>query len=502
VNSDPRGEPVSAAIPDEAPAPDTEALLELQRMELALVRADLECPDTIAAVQLRRLRYLLRFAHLTDFQPAAAEQARRLPDRPEVSLGAELAGLRRRVIDTMRGPLRVERDQASRLQRAGAELGALEPELADAKREVLDRHAHELRARELEAELRTKALVNVAGGGGGAGYVYIGAYQRLNEAGVRPAYVIGASIGSVMGLFAARSAVPDWSNYLTLARTLRMGELFGPPVRQRRYGLPGLVRLHLDSTFGNLFSSITGEPTRLGELEVPYEAVVAGVRRRSYDRLPARFRKPRQAGEPTLEAEAQPRRLARAWMGAAIASRMWQVAAFFDPRIVKPVVLGADERTAGLRAIDAAGFSSAIPGVLHYDLADADPVLEDLFEREELAALIDGGVTANVPASLAWRSVQRGKLGTRNVFLLGFDCFHPQWDPRHLWLQPITQAVALQRVRDVPFADWIVRFEPTLSPVTLVPGPETVDLAIGWGSASVEKVLPMIERMLEPVWWD
>jgi hypothetical protein len=181
---------------------------------------------------------------------------------------------------------------------------------------------------------------------------------------------------------------------------------------------------------------------------------------------------------------------------------MWQVAAFFDPRMVKPVVLGADEQTAGLQALDAAGFSSAIPGVLQYDLPDADPALDQLFEREELAALVDGGVAANIPAALAWRSVQRGKIGTRNAFLLAFDCFHPQWDPRHLWLQPITQAVALQGLRDVQFADWIIRFEPTPSPVMLVPGPESVDLAIGWGRASLDQVLPMLQRAVEPVWWD
>jgi hypothetical protein len=273
--------------------------------------------------------------------------------------------------------------------------------------------------------------------------------------------------------------------------------------------LPGLVRLRLDPTFTTLFSAADGQPTRIGELEVPYEAVVAGVRRRSYDRLPTRFRQPRRAAAlvaetlwtPTAVA-VRPRGWARARLGAAIAGRMWQVAAFFDPRMVKPVVLGADAQTAGLRALDAAGFSSAIPGVLQYDLPDADPALDQLFEREELAALVDGGVTANIPAALAWRSVQRGKIGTRNAFLLAFDCFHPQWDPRHLWLQPITQAVALQGLRDVPFADWIIRFEPTPSPAMLVPGPETVDLAIGWGRASLDQVLPMLRRAVEPVWWD
>jgi len=109
---------------------------------------------------------------------------------------------------------------------------------------------------------------------------------------------------------------------------------------------------------------------------------------------------------------------------------------------------------------------------------------------------------ANVPAALAWQRIQAGAIGTRNAFMLAFDCFHPQWDPKHLWLQPLTQAVALQRTRDVRYADWVLRFEPTLSPVTLVPGPETVDMAIGWGRAAIEPLIPMLERSLEPVWWE
>jgi hypothetical protein len=229
---------------------------------------------------------------------------------------------------------------------------------------------------------------------------------------------------------------------------------------------------------------------------------VGGVRRRSFERLPRRFRT--TGGTTALadpEARTSPARLAPA-----LAMRMWQVAAFFDPRVVTPVMLGAEPGTEHVRALDAAGFSAAIPGVLHYDLPTTDDTptagaLEALFEARELAALVDGGVVANVPAELAWRRVQAGKLGTRNVLLLAFDCFHPQWDPRHLWLQPITQAIGLQMTRNALFADAVVRFEPTLSPVNLVPSAGSIDDTRAWGRASVESVLPLVQRLLEPVAW-
>lgn len=505
--------PSDDETPEVAPDPDvaeatTDALLDLQRMESVLVRAELEHPDAAAPEEVRRLRYLLRFAHLTEFQPGAAKAHRRVKGRPEVSLGPEIEELRTRVIAELRGPLLEERDAGTSLARAIAALSGLEQVVEQTRRSVHDRHAGELSAHELDAELATKALVNVAGGGGGAGYVYIGAYLRLWEAGIVPAYVVGASIGAVVGLFAARSRDPAWEEYLLRARTLTAGELFSPPTRQRRYGFPGLLRLGLERAFGPLFANASGDPMRIRDLEIPYEAVVAGVRRRSYDQLPARFRQPAGGARASVaeDAEGSPGIISRARLGAAVARRMWQVAAFFDPRVVKPVALGSEELTAGLRAVDAAGFSAAIPGVLHYDLLDPDPIsalaLDSLFEREELAALVDGGVIANVPAALTWNRLQTGRLGTRNAFLLAFDCFHPQWDPKHLWLQPIAQAVALQHARDSRYVDWMIRFEPTLSPVTIVPGPEAIDLAVQWGRAAVEPLLPMIERSLEPVWWD
>ena len=466
-------------------------LLELQRMESALVRAELEDPDLVAPDVLRRVRYLLRFAHLTE-----------LPGRDgtTVQLAEELDDFRAEVIEQLRPGLRDERNYRARLLRAHAALGRLADRLESERTQLLDRHAQSFGVADLDRELATKELVNVAGGGGGAGYVYIGAYMRLHEAGFMPSYVMGTSIGSIIGLFAARRREPDWTTYLTLARTLSARELFGPPTVLRRYGLPGLVWLRLKTTFGQLMSEDDGELSRISELEVRYEAVVGGVRRRSFERLPARYRKP--AGTAARE----PGLLSRARLGAATATRMWQVAAFFDPRVVKPVVLGADELTRNVVAIDAAGFSASIPGVLHYDRLNPDPLtertMEALFEREEIGALVDGGVAANVPAALAWQRIQAGAIGTRNAFVLAFDCFHPQWDPKHLWLQPITQAVALQRTRDVRYADWVLRFEPTLSPVNLVPGPETVDMAIGWGRAAVEPLIPMLERSLEPVWWE
>jgi predicted acylesterase/phospholipase RssA len=486
------------------PATDvaTDQLLALARMETALVGADLEEPGT-PPPDIARLRYLLGFARLTTFQPGAAIAGRRR-DRPDVSVADEVAPFRSRVVDELRGSLGqgAERSTGDRLSQGLAALHALADPLDGLRRAVLERHASDFSEAELDAEAGRRALVLAGGGGGGAGWVYVGAYRRLQEAGVAVSFLIGSSMGSVVGLFRARDTDPDWDKIVALAQGMDRRVLFTPVSVKRRYGLPGLLGLNMAASIGSWFTRDDGERMRIDDLAIPYESVVAGVRRWAFDRLPRRFR---HTTGSLARRVAPLARYSDLGLAPAIATRMWQVAAFIDPRMVKPIILGSDGLTAACDAVDAAGFSAAIPGVLHYDVhpddARMDRLLGELVEREEVAALVDGGVVSNVPAEQAWRRVQAGKLGTRNAFILAFDCFHPQWDPRHLWLQPLTQAVQVQMNRNAPFADLVLRFEPTLSPVDLVPPPERLDTAFGWGHETMARSLPLVQRMLEPVNW-
>jgi hypothetical protein len=191
-------------------------------------------------------------------------------------------------------------------------------------------------------------------------------------------------------------------------------------------------------------------------------------------------------------------------LGPQVAARMWQVAAFIDSRVVKPIVVGGDDLTRDFNVVDAASFSSAIPGVLHHETSDPRmiPILDAMLEDNDIAAIVDGGAASNVPVELAWKRVRAGKLGTRNACYLAFDCFHPQWDPKHLWLVPITQAIQLQMVRNAPYADHLVRFAPTLSPANLAPSVATIDRACEWGHISVDRAIPVTTALLQPTWWE
>jgi hypothetical protein len=67
---------------------------------------------------------------------------------------------------------------------------------------------------------------------------------------------------------------------------------------------------------------------------------------------------------------------------------------------------------------------------------------------------------------------------------------------------PITQAIQLQMVRNLPYADHLVRFEPTLSPANLAPSVASIDRASRWGRKSVEQAIPVTTALLEPTWWE
>jgi predicted acylesterase/phospholipase RssA len=486
-------EPVDAA---DLPLADPAVLL--QRMENRLVRHQLAAPDVLSADELRRLRYILNFARLADFEPGAAGPGG-ARGRGDVSVGPEIAPWRSRVADALYAPLREEPDPTTALKAAREALTALAADQDDQRRVLIERRANDFSPAELDAEVGYKKLVTVLGGGGGAGFAYIGGMQRLLEAGQVPDYLIGASIGSILGSLVSRALPVPIEEYIAWAKTVSYRAILGPERLRRRHGLAGMFALRFDQFAHAMLSREDGERMRMSDLAIPFDVVVAGVRRQPYSALPSRFRRPELAA---LQLRSLPFR--PIGIGPLVGARMWQVAAFIDLRVVKPIIIGADEPARDFDVVDAASFSAAIPGVLHHETSDPRmiSILDELFEEKDIAALVDGGAASNVPVELAWKRVREGRLGTRNACYLAFDCFHPQWDPRHLWLVPITQAIQLQMVRNLPYADHLVRFEPTLSPANLAPSVASIDRASRWGRNSVERAIPVTTALLQPTWWE
>jgi hypothetical protein len=172
------------------------------------------------------------------------------------------------------------------------------------------------------------------------------------------------------------------------------------------------------------------------------------------------------------------------------------------PDALVEVVLGREDGTEGFDAMDAAGFSGAIPGIIHYDVLRDDPrmarILDALYGSRGITRLGEGGMVSNVPARICWETVMSGTFGRRNVFVLALDCFAPQaW--RLPWV-PVQQAIRAANVMaDRKFADLYVSFPQTLSPMNLVPSTRDALTAVGWGRDRMRPYMPFVKEMTRPI---
>lgn len=466
-------------------------------MEDKLITGLFEHPGVITRRCEHQLRYALALASLETFQPGAAVKGART-NRPDITVRSpQLAGWRRRVLSNLAHVLIETQDTRERVLTANKALYPMLPALEKTRDDVIEKYVNDFNARELDQELGIKTLVSVAGGGGGAGYVYMGAWDVLQNAGLVPGYVIGASIGSVLGLFRARRRKADFDEYIRLAKSLNREEIFRFVSINSRYGLPGIMRLFLHSAIGDPMRTEEGREALLSDLEIPFEAVVAGVRRGAFGDDTKQ-----DAALNHLSVDERPSAMQ---LQAQISSQLVQLVGFINPKVVQEIVIGGDELTKHFNAIDAVGFSAAIPGILHYDMTrddkDMNTMLAALMEREDVSALVDGGVANNVPSRTAWRQVQAGKIGTRNTYILAFDCFHPQMSIGHIWMQPIAQLVSYQVALNQRFSRNRIEFQPTLSPVNLLPTAKEFDNAVGWGRKQMAQELPEIQKHFERVKW-
>lgn len=473
-----------------------EEQLRLQRMEIRLIEALVDARGHLPQAREEQLRYALSLARLEVFQPGAARHGGRLPGRPDVTVhSSELEAFRRLVLGRLARPLLYEINPKRRLDGAVSAFKHFQTRMVSARAEILDHHASDFSEEELDDEIGIKSFVGVGGGGGGAGYVYIGAYDVLQNEGIIPRYLTGASIGAVLGIFRAKHKLVNLEEYISLAHRLRPEEVFRFISMKARYGLPGIFRLYLHEGLGPTFRHADGRGYTLADLEIPFEPIVAGIRRGAMRETPDEY-----ARSHHLPGDRRPGPLE---LRAQFASQMVRTIAFVNPRMVKEIVLGADELTKDFDVIDAAGFSAAVPGILHYDVARKDfrmrAILGELLRREDVTALIDGGVANNVPARTAWRRVRDGRIGTRNAYILAFDCFHPQTGLGHIAMHPLEAAIQLQVALNRRYWHRKINFTPTLSPMAVLPTPEKLDRAIEWGRAQMRTELPYVKKALEPV---
>lgn len=463
-------------------------LLRLKRMEAALIRSQLANSEVLPADDYDLIRYALVLARLQAIRPGAVALER--PEHsvvPDVELADEpLQTLREILLDLLYEPLREQRNLLVRLAQLRKLADRVRVATRDARLSLLAAHEGQFSADDLDKEVCHKVLVMIPGGGGGAGFVYSGFVARMQADGISPSYIVGASIGALLGGLMARDRQPDIPALIAWGKALKAPQIFSQPVVGPALSLPGLVRLHLRS-MDEMLRNADGSPLRLKDLAIPYDAVVAGVKASAYASMP----------------KFKPSRLHSTRLPMRIAERMLHMLSYFSPKVATEVLLGATSETHNVRVVDAIGLSSAIPGVLQYAPWQEDEqsiaILQAIREQQGLASFMDGGMVSNVPARAAWRSVEAGRIGRRNAYYLAMDCFGPQWGVGHTWLYPVTQMIQAQLPAQRPYYDWLVQFSKTPSPVNLLPSEEMFDMAYSSGWEQAEAVMPQLRAALKPI---
>lgn len=462
----------------------TSALRSLEQREVALVRALMRAPGLLDArgeVGLRTAIGLARLHHLPSEGGELDVEELVLPLRSEVLKLLEVAGLRERdasapSAEKLRPVATILREQAIRCQAA-----------------LRQRLEGRVPGDALDREVRERRLALALGGGGGSGYIYLGAFKLLEECGLRPALIAGTSMGSVLGLFRAKSLRFDTGTVIGVVRSLAWGKLFQLLSMESRYGLPAAMRLYLRAAIGRFFLREDGQALTLKDLAIPLVVPVSGIRAGV---LPHSLEFYEHMMED-LPGVATPFRLARRLtriLGAIV--ELAQLSERLDR-----IYLGLEEGTETFDALDAVGFSSALPGVIHYDLVRKDDrmhaILQALFSKRDLFRLADGGLVDNVPATAAWQAVQKGTLGTRSAFVLALDGFSPKLrTPAWLPLQGLASAQVQQSCQ---FAHLYKAFKGTLSPLELVPSVASTVKMIERGREELSPEVPFIRRMLQPL---
>jgi hypothetical protein len=449
------------------------------RMERKLVELWLARPDAEARPVYDALRYALSFARLTVVRNAAG-------------VDVDLTGPLALHAMQLRERLEARFDKASGLWSATRDL----PDLLRRTRAQRDAVLAHLPIDEasLEAEVSTRLLVVASGGGGGAGYVYPGVYEVLERNGLVPDAMIGTSIGALMSIFRARRKRFDPAPLVAAARRLSWAGVFQVLETGNRYGMPATLRLRLRSALGPLFLRPDGAPMRLSDCEIPLSIVVTGITVDALKHDLAWY-------EHLLDDDVRRSGIASGIQGGIKALSVLRE--FLSrPDALRCLPLGMTPETDAFDVLDAAGFSSSVPGVIHYDVLREDPrmhrILDHLYAEHGITRLGEGGLTSNVPARLAWEWAQSGRFGRRNAFVLALDCFAPM--TRRLAWYPMMQAVRTANVEaDRPFADLYLPMTRTLSPMNLVPSLRDALLALRWGREEMEPHVALVRAMMEPI---
>lgn len=445
------------------------------------MRATLADPAWLAPHDEAALRWALSLARLSAVDVTSAEGSADVVDVDTAinQYRGRLYGLLEGVVD---GERVLSRDGVR------AQIPAVRALCAQERKSLLELFGSRMPARALDRCTRRRPLALALGGGGGTGYVYVGAMAVLDEAGLSPSLIAGTSMGAIIAAFRCKQQSFSLGDIRQLLARLSWRKVFRLFETESRFGLPATLKLYLREVIGHEFER-EGRFLRLCDLEIPLRVTLAGI---------SQGERPMESYAHLLdEAVDNPRALR--WRAASIARALNEI----TRQPVRPIYAGGDELTREFDVLDAIGFSSAVPGIIHYDILRDDPrmveLVTELVRREGVARLVDGGLADNLPAREAWRAVQAGACGARDPFVLALDAFAPQLTTRHLLFLPLMRIAAETSKAGRQAAHLTITYRHVLSPLTVVPTTTEFLRAVDNGRKETEPEVALIRKMVGPI---
>lgn len=453
-------------------------------LESTIIQYLVDHPDWLSKTEEAALRWALSFARLTKV---------RVSNKITIDLGHTCDQYRAKLFQTLDKAFERLKLNPGILK---TEVPAMKALVQKERNEVLAIYGPTMTEESLDNAVRTRPLALVLGGGGGTAYVFVGAFQALEKANITPSVMAGSSMGAILGAYRALSKQFSLDNMNLLATKTTWSKIAQPFAGPSRFGVPSTFRLYLRDAVGQEFSKKDGTFLRLKDLAIPLKVCVAGLWG-----LEA-------FNESDLEKYANllDRHVGHESIRVKNRSVINQILDFAQ-KPLKAIYLGNDALTAEFDVLDAIGFSSAIPGVFHYDILRDDPhmisLLQSLLEREGVLRLIDGGFVDNLPTRAVLDAVELGEAEAYDPFVLALDSFCPSLTRN--WLFYPLMRFAMENSREGhELAHLSIRFKRVLSPVNFIPALESFHQAVSDGVEEIEPYLKFIKKILskipDPLW--
>ena len=460
-----------------------ERIKELSDVECMLVRALAEDLKLLGKQDESTLRWALSLARVSSVVIAKNGKSQ------EVDIGHATDAYRQDLADRL---LPLFKDP-QKINWAGVEeaIPFIFSLIKQERRELQELYRNKMPIEALDEAVRTRPLALALGGGGGTSYIFLGALAELEEAGIRPDVLTGTSMGAILGAYRARDKELNLANLRQIMSALTLGRLVQPLQQGSRFGVPSTFRLLLREAFSSEFQR-EGCFLRLSDLAIPFRVAVAGI--------------PHVEGEPEKNMDEYSHLLENDVVKAVqIKKQEKSITRALLNLATQPLVgiyLGSDELTKEFDVLDAMGFSSAIPGIFHYDIFREDErmieLISKMMHKYQVSRLVDGGFVDNLPAAEAKRAVQSGAVSKRDPFVLALDGFAPNLQ-RHWMFLPVMQMASERSKEGREVAQLTITYKKVLSPINIVPSLDELDRVIAHGREETKPHMPFIKKMLEPI---